>query len=69
MASATGHNNPFTSKIKLIYSDGVISVSACDGKCHYRSGGLKDPAGKVFEHYNPKPYRRGTILKKLSIWE
>jgi hypothetical protein len=57
-------------KIKVIdYGNGAASISLVDGGNLYNINNRKEPKGKIFGPFKDKYYNRGTLLRKLGIWE
>lgn len=61
------NNNKVKSTIKVVEREGVISVSIQGSGKHYSVNCKNEPKGKTYTHYFDVP-KRGTILKKLGLW-
>lgn len=55
--------------IQVIRRNGVACVSISETGHKYNINGRPEPKGKTYGPFKDKHYKRGTLLRKLGIWE
>ena len=65
----TNKKGSHTYSIKIVNCEDAVCVSVLRSGHYYSTNRKHEPKGEVIHGFKDKEYNRGTILRKLGLWD